>query len=304
MIDISIIIVNYKTKNLVIDAIQSIYKHTTEVSFEIIIVDNNSNDGLVNVLLDKYPNVIFIQNDNNSGFGSANNIAIREANGKYIFLLNPDTLLLNNAIKYFYDYCELNQDKDIGCIGGFLEDKTGNIIHSYESYLSYWYDLVYITGFNIKKLINLKKTKFIKPSYQKFDCQIEVDYITGADLFITRESLNKIGLFDEEFFMYSEETDLQYRMMLKGYKRIIIPGPRIIHLEGQSFSLSNNRRIMMSVSKFKYVKKHKSIFHYYVMKSVYIVSGLIGTFADLYYKEYSYAENMNYIRCLVRNEYF
>lgn len=302
-VTVSIIIVNYKTKDLVMNAINSIYKYTQDILFEIIVVDNNSKDGIGELLTKQYPYIKFIQNPQNSGFGSANNIAIRQALGKYIFLLNPDTLLLNNAIKYFYDYYEMNKDKRIGCLGGFLEDTEGNTIHSYGNFLNYWYDVAYIAGYNLKKLFNLKRTKFIRQTYQKFDNPIEVDYITGADLFIPRDVINDIGLFDKEFFMYSEETDLEYRMMKKGYKRIVIPEPRIIHLEGQSFSLSNNRRIMMNVSKFKYVKKHKTIFHYWIIKSVYLISGLIGTFSDLYYKEYSFAENMKYVKCLVKNDY-
>lgn len=302
-VTISIIIINYKTKELVANTINSIYQYTQDISFEIIVVDNNSKDGICELLRKQYPKVKFIQNTQNSGFGSANNIAIKQAQGQYLFLLNPDTLLLNNAIKYFYDYCEVNKDKKIGCLGGYLEDMEGHTIHSYGSFLNYWYDVAYIVGYNLKKLLNLKRTKFVKPIYQKFVNPIEVDYITGADLFIPRDVLEEIGVFDEEFFMYSEETDLEYRMMKNGYTRIVIPEPRIIHLEGQSFSLSNSRRIMMNVSKFKYVKKHKTIFHYWIMKSAYLLSGLIGTFSDLYYKEYSFTENIKYIKYLVKNEY-
>lgn len=304
VIKVSVIIINYKTKELVLNCLDTIYKYTQDIFFEIIVVDNNSNDNIANILLKKYPDVKFIQNEKNSGFGSANNIAIKEAKGKYVFLLNPDTLLLNNAIKYFFDYCESNENKKVGCVGGFLEDEKGNIIHSYGTYLNYWYDITYIVGYNIKKLLNLKKTKFVKPVYQKFDNPIEIDYITGADLFIPKVMFEEVGLFDEDFFMYSEETDLEYRIMKKGYKRIVIPGPKIIHLEGQSFSLSNSRRIMMSVSKFKYVKKYKTIFHYYLMKSIYVMSGSIGLFSDLYYSEYSAKENLKYLKCLLNNDYF
>lgn len=302
-IAVSIIIVNYKTSELVINCINTIYRYTSDVSFEIIIVDNNSEDNLGECLKD-YPGVKFIQNRTNSGFGSANNIAIKQAIGRYLFLLNPDTLLLNNAIKYFYDYCEINKSKRLGCVGGFLEDMAGNSIHSYGFFINFWYDIFYIAGYNLKKFFNLKSKKFILPNYQRFNKDIEVEYITGASLFIPKDVLEEVGLFDEVFFMYSEEADLQYRMMEKGYQRTIIPGPRVIHLEGMSFRLSNNRRIMMDVSKLNYTKKHKTFFHYYFMKIFYIIFGLIGAFSDSYYKEYSLSENFKYIKCLVRNDYF
>ena len=97
VIKVSVIIINYKTKELVLNCLDTIYKYTQDIFFEIIVVDNNSNDNIANILLKKYPDVKFIQNEKNSGFGSANNIAIKEAKGKYVFLLNPDTLLLTKS---------------------------------------------------------------------------------------------------------------------------------------------------------------------------------------------------------------
>jgi GT2 family glycosyltransferase len=300
-IKVSIIIVNYKTKKLIRDCLKSLYLYSSDFDLEVIIVDNNSNDNIKDMLSFEFPSVKYIQNKVNVGFGAANNVAIKQAKGKYLFLLNPDTIILNDAVTIFYDYCEEN--KNIGCIGGFLEDTEGNQIHSYGKFLNYWYDLFYSFGYSIKKLLNLKNTKFITPTYQKYGESIEVDYITGADLFVSKETLEQIGVFDESFFMYSEETDLQYRMKIKGLKRIVIPKARIIHLEGKSFALSNSRRIMMNVSKLKYVKKHKGILAYILMKSVYLVSASIALFSDTYYKEYSYTDNINYIKCLFNNDY-
>ncbi|MDE1223747.1 glycosyltransferase family 2 protein [Vibrio aestuarianus] len=299
-IDVSVIIVNYKTKNLIKDCLDSLFLHTKDIKFEVIVVDNNSNDNIEYMLDSEFPSVKFIQNKKNVGFGSANNVAINNAVGKYLFLLNPDTILLNNSVKYFYNYCEKNEG--IGCVGGFLEDSNGNQIHSYGQFLNYWYDLLYILGYNVKKILNLK-TKFIFPSYKKYDEYIKVDYVTGADLFIPSDVLTKVGLFDETFFMYSEETDLQYRMKCMGFDRVVIPDARIIHLEGKSFALSNSRRIMMNVSKMKYIRKHKGFFSYLLMKSVYFTSAIIGSLADCYYKEYRYYENIHYLRCLLNDEY-
>ncbi len=304
-IDVSIIIVNYKTDKLVKECLSSLFIYTRGITFEVTVVDNDSDDNIEEVLLTEFPTVEFIKSRTNVGFGAANNLAMKKATGKYIFLLNPDTVLLNNAIKIFYDYCEVRESqRDIGCIGGFLEDVDGGNIHSYGKFLNFSYDLFYTIGYSIKKLFYLKNTKFITPLYVKYTKSIDVDYITGADLFIPRDTLKDVGNFDESFFMYSEETDLQYRMMKKKYRRVVIPGPRIIHLEGQSFSLSNSRRVMMAISKFIYVKKNKTRLHYIVMKTTYLISGAIGAISDLYYKEYSSGENIKYLKCLVKNEYF
>ena len=104
--DVSIIIVNYNTKKLIKNCINSIYKHTKDVDFEIIVSDNGSVDGSVEMIKSEFPNVILIENNANLGFGAANNRGLKIAKGKYIFYLNSDTVLLNNAVKYFFDYWE------------------------------------------------------------------------------------------------------------------------------------------------------------------------------------------------------
>src|SRR5574344_672424 len=132
MLDVSIIIVNYNTKQLLDDCIASIYSMTKELSFEIIVSDNGSKDGSLSMLESKFPKVIRIANNANLGFGAANNRALGNARGKYIFYLNSDTILLNNAIKYFFDYFEsYGKQLEIGALGANLLDKEGLIIHSF-----------------------------------------------------------------------------------------------------------------------------------------------------------------------------
>ena len=114
MLDVSVILVNYKTKNLTKDAIDSLIAKTKTVSYEILVIDNNSNDGISELIANAYGDrVKLIESNVNIGFGPANNIAIKEAKGKYVFLLNPDTIVLNDVLSYFFLYCEKN--KNIGC---------------------------------------------------------------------------------------------------------------------------------------------------------------------------------------------
>ena len=128
--DVSIIIVNYNTKNLTLQCIDSIYEKTIGVSFEIIIVDNNSTDGSQE-LLSQDNRIVFVEAGENLGFGKANNLGVEKSNGKFIFFLNSDTILVNNAIKCFYDYSINHQQLKLGAIGCLLENRDGEKVHSY-----------------------------------------------------------------------------------------------------------------------------------------------------------------------------
>ena len=132
--DVSIIIVNYNTKDLLKECIDSIYEQTKEITFEIIVSDNGSSDGSIEMLKNYFPSVIIIENNANLGFGAANNRGLKIAHGKYIFYLNSDTVLLNNAVKCFFDFWEQASDKDsIGAIGANLLNENGLIVCEYRT---------------------------------------------------------------------------------------------------------------------------------------------------------------------------
>lgn len=237
--DVSIIIVNYNTRDLLKDCLISIYKHTTEINFEVIVSDNGSVDGSIEMLKKEFPQVVLIENNANLGFGTANNRGLAVAKGKYIFYLNSDTILLNNAVKLFYDYWENSPDKEsIGASGCNLLDKDGNVTHSWASFPdcnTVILDLIKANYGVIKYLLQWicgrREFGVTKVKY-KYEYYVgEVDFVVGADLFMKN---NKLALFDENIFLYCEELDLQYQIMKKGLKRCLIDGPRIMHLEGQS----------------------------------------------------------------------
>ena len=129
-LDVSIIIVNYNTKELIFNCLESIFSHTNGITFEVIVSDNGSSDGSIEMLKKDFPKVILIENGKNLGFGSANNKALEIAKGKYVFYLNSDTILLNNAVKIFFDYFESHAELNIGGLGCNLQDKNGNITYS------------------------------------------------------------------------------------------------------------------------------------------------------------------------------
>ncbi len=236
MVDVSIIIVNYNTKILLEACLYSIYEQTKLISFEIIVSDNGSSDGSLSMLEEKFPQVIRIDNKANLGFGAANNRALAKASGKYILYLNSDTILLNNAVKIFFDYWENADNKDaIGALGCNLLNEKGQTIHSGGDFPTAGTEIVQ----NFLELFYVLKNSIpiIRHTHLGFANDIKprhvgsIDYVTGADLFVKNDSF---ASFDERYFLYYEDTDLQKRMSLEGKERLLIDGPLIRHLKGMS----------------------------------------------------------------------
>ena len=228
--DVSIIIVNYNTRELLYNCLESIFKYTESIDFEVIISDNGSIDGSIEMVKKTFPNVILIENRTNLGFGKANNIAFAKAKGKYILYLNSDTVFLNNAVKYFFDYWEDTKDKyNIGAIGANLQNISGEIVSSYGFFPTCKSSLISLIGC-ILSMMHLRKPENIRKNKYSSYCG-DVDFIIGADLFLKND---EYAVFDERFFMYFEETDMQLKMKNNNRKRCIINGPKIIHLSGGS----------------------------------------------------------------------
>jgi GT2 family glycosyltransferase len=283
--DVSVIIVNYKTPVLLDECLSSFYQHTKDVLFEVIVVDNASFDGSVEMVKLKYPQVKLVESQENVGFGRANNLGFEVGTGKYFFLLNSDTILLNNAIKMFYDYAE--QKENWGALGTYLLDEQEEVIHSY-----YYFPTMMNSFFHELKLFF---RPFIKESLDVIDKK--VDYITGADLFIPAALIKGLGGFDPIFFMYFEEVDLQWRMKLNGYKRLIFSGPKIIHLEGKSTSVSQRRRFMFEKSRFLFLRKYNSAYLVFIYKLYYVFFRILRNSIK---REHSFKANIEYYLFLLK----
>ncbi|GAB6009725.1 glycosyltransferase family 2 protein [Dysgonomonas reticulitermitis] len=220
-IEVSVIIVNYNTSELLDNCIDSVQLKTEDVDYEIIVVDNNSEKGSLDHLIKKYPTVNFIFSEENLGFGRANNLGVSYANGKYLFFLNPDTLLINNAILILLNYIE--NDSQVGICGGNLyeEDLTPALSYyemsPYSRYTQEWLTLLGLS----------------RPKNYHDDNRIKaVRAIIGADLLIRKEVFDTLGGFDPDFFMYFEELYLCNRVRESGYKIVAIPEAQIIHIGG------------------------------------------------------------------------
>ena len=251
--DVSIIIVNYNTADLIVDCIESINRYTKDISFEIIVVDNNSSDKSCSVLEEKFNNIILIKSKDNLGFGRANNLGALTAKGKYLLLLNSDILLIDNSIKKFFDFME-EQPSEVAACGGnlYYPDMRPNFSYSLY-YPSLWSILCY--RLHLSFLLNNENFNF----YNKDQ---EVSIIIGADLFIKKQVYNEVKGFDPDYFMYVEEGDMQLRIKKRGYIVKSLPSARFLHLQGAS---SNTLfKIKEEIKSYKlYFKKHYFYKYYF-----------------------------------------
>lgn len=268
--DISVIIVNYNTKDITKQCLDSIYKWTRDVRFEVIVVDNNSNDGSKE-MLECYPNIKYIQSGANLGFGKANNLGYKHSSGKYVLLLNSDTYLLNNALKNFVSEFEHLPEK-IGCIGAWLRSSDGSLNNSYSYIPNLKSSFFSILGIYLRLLGRKSKIKKVQEDITNSK---EVEYVIGADICIRRNVIEKCGLFDPDFFMYYEDTEMQLRYNKAGYKFMIVSSPLIVHLECMSSKDVNKKytyknRKMFFNSYILFMKKRCTWFEYILFRIVFI----------------------------------
>lgn len=228
VMDVSIIIVNYHTKELIRNCIRSIMEHTAAaISYEIIVVDNNTED-LTDLAIAE--NIRTLQLESNIGFGRANNAGAAIARGELLFFLNPDTLLLNDALSILLDAMKSNEK--IGICGANLFDATLGPMHSH-----YYCTLTFRHALR-SALTSADKLYGIARQHNFSRKPKDVEYITGADLMIRADLFKRVGGFHEHIFMYYEDVDLCYRVRRTGYRCVNVPSARIMHLEGQSFASS------------------------------------------------------------------
>lgn len=256
----SIIIVNYNTKTLLDNCINSIYRTQTDSKFEIIVVDNNSSDNSTD-LKKIYPEVIWIENKENKGFGYANNQGVEISKYENIFLLNSDTILEENIINKLEFVC--NKDKNCGGISPKIlyEDKSiQNTYGNYPTVKFFW-----LNAFKIISLLpNSINEKLLIGQPVTFTEIKEVPHILGVAMFLKKEAFKAVNGFDTNFFLYFEETDLCDRISKKGYKFYVMPNIYVIHLLSKSSPNSLFKIKQLNKSLLYYFRKrdipHKSLY--------------------------------------------
>lgn len=235
--DISIIILNYKTKGLVKNCLRSIKNADLEgLSYEIIVVDNNSADNIKEMLRKNFPEVKFISADKNLGMGAGNNLGIKNSQGKYIVVINPDIMVLNDALKKMFYFMESNPQ--IGLVGPKLINPNRSLQYTRCRFPTFGIPIYRRTPLNkfsfIQRRIDLYLTK--DQDYEEIS---KADWIFGACLFIRRKVLDKVGLFDEGFFLGFEDTDLCKRIWQFGFEVWYYPKSILIHFPHRFSEESN-----------------------------------------------------------------
>ncbi len=235
--DVSVIIVNYNVKDYLSQAIVSLQRALKKIRSEIIVVDNASDDGSVAMLRHKFPRVKLINNNQNVGFGRANNQALKIACGKYIFLLNPDTVVQENTVEVLYNFME--EHPNAGLIGCKVLNPDGTLqLPCRRSFPTPWVAFTKIVGlsklFPSSKLFGRYNLTYLHP-----DKTYPVDAVSGSCMFVRREVFEQIGGFDESYYMYGEDLDYCYRVQQAGWKIYYVHSTQIIHYKGESTKRSN-----------------------------------------------------------------
>lgn len=229
---LSVIIVNYNVKYFLEQALYSVRKAVTGIEAEVIVVDNNSSDSSVDLVREKFPEVILIANKENTGFSKANNQGIAVSTGEYVLLLNPDTVVEEDTFKQCLAFMDAHPDA--GALGVKMVDGKGHFLPESKRSLP----TPAVSFYKIFGLASLfprsKRFGRYHLGYLDDDQTHEIEVLAGAFMFMRRETLDKIGWLDETFFMYGEDIDLSYRVILGGYKNYYYPEARIIHYKGES----------------------------------------------------------------------
>lgn len=229
---LSVIIVNYNVKYFLEQCLHSVFKAAEKLSSEIIVVDNDSVDGSCQMIEERFPEVKLISNKTNLGFSKANNQAIRISSGEYILLLNPDTVVEEDSFLKIAGF--MDQTPDAGGLGVKMIDGKGRFLPESKRGLP-TPEVAFWKMFGFSRLFpHSKRFNRYHLGYLSNDQVHEIDVLAGAFMLLRRETLDKIGLLDEDYFMYGEDIDLSYRITQGGYKNYYYPETTIIHYKGES----------------------------------------------------------------------
>jgi GT2 family glycosyltransferase len=245
--EISIIIVNWNTKEHLGNCLRSIADTIKEIAHEIIVVDNASQDGSVVMLKQEFPAVIILENRENRGFAAANNQALALMKGRYALLLNTDTVLTAGAVGRLFTFMEQRPEAAMAC--GQLLNTDGSKQNSIAAFPDF-----FTLATNISLLEFLWPRRYPSKRHTLTE-PVEVDSGIGACLIVRKQAIDAVGMLDERYFFFFEETDWAYRMRAADWKIFHIPGAFIYHLQGQSIGRDVRSRIEFYRSRYQFFRK-------------------------------------------------
>lgn len=311
---LSVVIVNYNVQYFLEQCLRSVLIACRRVSSEVIVVDNNSVDGSVEMVQAKFPEVRLIANRENLGFSKANNQAIRMAVGEYVLLLNPDTVVEEDTFEKVVRF--MDDHPDAGGLGVKMIDGSGKFLPESKRGLP-------TPAVAFYKIFGLSALFPRSPRFGRYhlgfldkDHTHAVDVLAGAFMLLRRATLDKCGLLDEDFFMYGEDIDLSYRIQKAGYRNYYFPGTQIIHYKGESTKKSSVNYVfvfynaMIIFAKKHFSPQNASLFSFFIRTAIYLRAGaavlsrafrelllpaldFIFLFAGMYFLQSYWGKNMN-----------
>lgn len=296
--DVSIVIVNWNTRDILRGCLKSIYEQTVKSKIEVIVIDNASGDGSVDMLKSEFPHVVSIENSENRGYAAGVNQGIAVAKGRYVLVLNSDTIICNNAIEKTMRYADRHPEAAvIGC--QVLEDS----------------DKIQMTCFRFPSLTNLFLSAFGLAKVFKYNrvlgrewmlwwdrkSERQVDVVSGSCMLVRWEAIEQVGGMDEDYFLYYEETDWCYRFAKAGWEMRFWPGVKIIHCHGGRNS-SKQEAVKMFVQMQKscltFFRKHHGIVSYILARLLLTISFMLRCYAwtVVQLTKYLLRDNCNYAK--------
>ena len=288
---LSIVIVNWNSNDTLRNCVRSILTNKPDFDYEVLIIDNNSSDDSLEGISEN--NIKIIRNDQNLGFSKACNQGIKLSKGKYILLLNPDTLVMNNSLNKMVYF--LDDNKNVGILGCKLLNPDGSVqpsCHTFLTLTNVFFEVSQLNRLFPKNKFFIKTLGFLSNYFSLFTNYkvptqpLEIDSVMGSCYMIQEEALQKVGLFDENFFLYHEEMELSYRIWQEGYKVMFYPFASVTH-----YGKYSTKR----VPNFVYYERCKSILYFFRkhkhsqirdLKSIMLISLFINFFSVPFKKDF------------------
>ena len=271
-LDLSVVIVSWNVKEYLMKCLSSVNNNVNNLSYEIIVIDNNSSDGTAEMIRKKFPETKLTINRENFGFARANNQAFAQCRGRYILLINPDTYLIDNSMNRLIEFLESH--KEVGVVGPMLLNPDKSI-----QYICFYFPSLLSELLNSLNLDNVVRRKLLKKRLAKLmekGMPFEVDWVPGACLILRSQILNEIGGLDEKYFLFSEEMEWCFRIKARGWKVFLIGNVFVIHYGSRS-TKQNIHQMLIQRQKSRHIffKNHRGLVFRLGIRFIYIFSFMV-----------------------------
>jgi GT2 family glycosyltransferase len=261
MIQLSIALVNWNNRDYLRQCLKSIEAAQLPFAYEVVVTDNGSTDGSQQMLKERFPYVKIVQNDGNVGVARANNQCIRASSGHYIYILNNDTIVNRASIEAMVEF--LDAHPEAGAVGGNLLNPNGTFQSSFNHFPTLVEELMVVTHLGRRLNPHMPSYNGTWPTIR------EVDWISSASIIVRRQAIEQIGLIDEQYFIYSDETDWQYRLWQAGWKVYYLPEVTTVHFGGGSFQPGGKRFTLVYRGRMLFAQKHYSHLYGVVQRALF-----------------------------------